>query len=71
MDVQVSTLDLFKRLLEDQKSFPREQPYKDLVRLVNFLLRQFFKAVEEDSFLIVAVRALNLSPVLYVSQACL
>ncbi|KAF8622394.1 hypothetical protein AX15_007047 [Amanita polypyramis BW_CC] len=47
----VSTLDLFQTILADQKSFPREQPYKDLVSLVNYILRQFFKALEKDSFL--------------------
>lgn len=32
---------------------PRSQPYKDLVALIHYLLRQFFKAVAEDSFLVV------------------
>ncbi|KAG6856013.1 hypothetical protein H0H87_008415 [Tephrocybe sp. NHM501043] len=50
---KVSTLHLFKMILADQKSFPREQPYKDLVNLITFLLRQFFKALAEDSFLAV------------------
>ncbi|KAF9556074.1 timeless-domain-containing protein [Agrocybe pediades] len=50
---KVSTLDLFKTILADQKSFPREQPYKDLINLINFILRQFFKALEKDSFLAV------------------
>ncbi|PFH47597.1 hypothetical protein AMATHDRAFT_151707 [Amanita thiersii Skay4041] len=49
----VSTLELFHTILADKNSFPREQPYKDLINLVNFLLRQFFKAVEKDSFLVV------------------
>ena len=53
--MQVSTLDLFKTILEDQKSLPRDQPYKDLVNLMNFLVRKFFKAVAEDPFLIVEV----------------
>ncbi|KAH9474545.1 Topoisomerase 1-associated factor 1 [Psilocybe cubensis] len=50
---KVSTLDLFKTILADQKSLPREQPYKDLINLVNFILRQFFKALEKDPFLAV------------------
>ncbi|CAL1710038.1 unnamed protein product [Somion occarium] len=50
---QVSTLDLFKTILSNEKSLPKEQPYKDLVSLINFILRQFFKAVEPDSFLLV------------------
>ena len=53
--MQVSTLDLFKTILEEQKSLPRDQPYKDLVNLMNFLVRKFFKAVAEDPFLIVEV----------------
>ena len=42
-------------MILEEKSFPREQPYKDLVNLINFLLRKLFKAVAEDSFLIVEV----------------
>ncbi|KZT26081.1 timeless-domain-containing protein [Neolentinus lepideus HHB14362 ss-1] len=50
---QVSTLDLFKVILADQKSLPKDQPYKDLVALINYILRQFFKAVDEEPLLIV------------------
>ena len=53
---QVSTMYLFKKIMAEEKTLPREQPYKDLLALINFLLRKFFKAVEEDSFLIVEVR---------------
>ena len=62
---QVSTMYLFKKIMAEEKTLPREQPYKDLVALINFLLHKFFKAVEEDSFLIVEVRPLALyrSPV--------
>ena len=52
---QVSTLNLFKMILDDQKSLPRDQAYKDLTNLVNFILRKFFKALAEDSFLAVEV----------------
>lgn len=52
----VSTLYLFKQIMAEERSLPREQPYKDLVALINYVLRQFFKAVEEDSFLVVEVR---------------
>lgn len=47
----VSTLDLFQTILANQKSLPHQQPYKDLIALLNFILRQFFKALEKDSFL--------------------
>lgn len=50
---RVTTLDLFKSILADSKILPREQPYKDLVALINFILRKFFKAVEQNPFLLV------------------
>lgn len=52
---QSSTLHLFKSILADQTSLPRDQPYKDLVALINFILRQFFKAIEKDAFLAIEV----------------
>ena len=52
---KVSTLALFKSILDHKQYLPREQPYKDLVNLIQFLLRQFFKAVEDDPFIIVHV----------------
>ncbi|KAG5637662.1 hypothetical protein H0H81_003683 [Sphagnurus paluster] len=58
---KVSTLNLFKTILADQKSFPREQSYKDLVNLITFILRQFFKALAEEPFLAVEVRLMNSS----------
>ncbi|KII91841.1 hypothetical protein PLICRDRAFT_38697 [Plicaturopsis crispa FD-325 SS-3] len=48
-----STLDLFRSILADQKSLPRDQPYRDLINLINFILRKFFKALEEEPFLAV------------------
>ncbi|KAI0787003.1 timeless protein-domain-containing protein [Abortiporus biennis] len=50
---KVSTLDLFKGILAEENSLPKEQPYKDLVALIKYLLRQFFKAVEQDSFVLI------------------
>ncbi|GBE89890.1 Topoisomerase 1-associated factor 1 [Sparassis crispa] len=46
----VSTLDLFKNILREEKSLPRDQAHKDLIVLINFILRKFFKAAAEDSF---------------------
>ncbi|THH29094.1 hypothetical protein EUX98_g5095 [Antrodiella citrinella] len=51
----VSTLHLFRAILSEEKSLPKDQAHKDLVALITFILRKFFKAVEEDSF--VAVQA--------------
>ncbi|KXN83811.1 Topoisomerase 1-associated factor 1 [Leucoagaricus sp. SymC.cos] len=49
----VSTLDLFKTILSEKETLPRDQPYKDLINLINFILRKFFKALAEDTFLAV------------------
>jgi replication fork protection complex subunit Tof1/Swi1 len=53
--LQVSTLNLFKTIMDDQKSLPRDQPHKDLINLINFILRKFFKALTEEPFLAVEV----------------
>ncbi|KAJ7856566.1 timeless protein-domain-containing protein [Mycena leptocephala] len=50
---KVSTLYLFQTILAAQKTFPRDQPHRDLVSLVNYILRKFFKALEEEPFLAV------------------
>ncbi|KAA1474618.1 timeless-domain-containing protein [Dentipellis sp. KUC8613] len=50
---QVSTLDLFKSILANQKTLPKDQTSKDLLALITYLLRQFFKAVEADSFVLI------------------
>ncbi|KAI0634374.1 timeless-domain-containing protein [Trametes polyzona] len=49
----VSTMYLFKQIMAEEKSLPKDQPYKDLTALISYILRKFFKAVAEDSFLIV------------------
>ncbi|KAJ6625085.1 timeless protein-domain-containing protein [Mycena sp. CBHHK59/15] len=49
----VSTLHLFQKILGAQKTFPRDQPHRDLVALVGFVLRRFFKALEAEPFLAV------------------
>ena len=56
---QVSTLALFKGIMDHKQHLPRDQPYKDLVKLIQFLLRQFFKAAEEDPFIVVHVRTFH------------
>ncbi|KAJ7075414.1 timeless protein-domain-containing protein [Mycena belliarum] len=50
---KVSTLYLFQTILAAQKTFPRDQPHRDLVSLVTYILRRFFKALEEEPFLAV------------------
>ncbi|KZV75695.1 timeless-domain-containing protein [Peniophora sp. CONT] len=50
---QVSTLDLFQEILSRRKQLPSTQPYKDLVALLTYISRQFFKTVQEDTFVLV------------------
>ncbi|KAL4067395.1 timeless protein-domain-containing protein [Scleroderma yunnanense] len=52
----ISTMALFKSILDDQRSLPKDQPYKDLVQVITFILRKFFKALDEEPFL--AIEAL-------------
>jgi replication fork protection complex subunit Tof1/Swi1 len=61
---QVSTLDRFNTLLSERSSFPKEQPYKDLVSLIRYILRQFFKRLEEDSFLATEVSFMPAVPII-------
>jgi replication fork protection complex subunit Tof1/Swi1 len=49
----VSALDLFRTILADARSLPKDQAYKDLLTLVQFVLRRFFKAAERAPFLLV------------------
>ena len=53
----VSTLYLFKQIMAEERILPCEQPYKNLIALINYILRKFFKVVEEDSFFIIEVRS--------------
>lgn len=50
---QVSGLNVFKQLLDDQRSLPAHQSSEDAVALVNYILRKFFKAMEQDPFIAV------------------
>ncbi|KAG9047150.1 Topoisomerase 1-associated factor 1 [Tulasnella sp. UAMH 9824] len=50
---KVSTLDLFHRILKAEKTLPKETPYLDLCKLMRYVVKKFFKAVQEDSFLMI------------------
>ncbi|ORX39175.1 timeless protein-domain-containing protein [Kockovaella imperatae] len=50
---KVTTLQLFRQLLDDAPSLPRADSSRDAVQLIKFILRKFFKRVAEDPFLIV------------------
>lgn len=49
----MSVLDLFRRILDNQLSLPKDPTSKDLLALINFVLRKFFKSAQESPFLIV------------------
>ena len=55
--IQVTTLNLFRSILDENKKklLPKDAPYQDLLKLINFILRKFFKAAQEDQFLLVEV----------------
>lgn len=48
-------MDLLKSILSERESFPKEQPYTDLVNLIRYILRQFLKLVEKDPFVAIEV----------------
>ena len=53
----MSCLNLFRRILDEQQSLPENESTKDLLQLVKFVLRKFFKKVAEDPFVIVQALA--------------
>ena len=53
---QVSTMNLFKSILSKQGSLPTDQSYKDLISLINYILKKFFKQLATDPLLAVEVR---------------
>ncbi|WRT69168.1 uncharacterized protein IL334_006152 [Kwoniella shivajii] len=50
---KVSTLNLFRKILDSAHTLPKADSSKDLSQLISFILRKFFKRVAEDPFLIV------------------
>ncbi|KAK4685899.1 replication fork protection complex subunit TIMELESS/Tof1/Swi1, partial [Tremellales sp. Uapishka_1] len=54
---RVTALHLFRQILDEQQSLPKGDAQKDLVQLINFILRKFFKKASEDPFLIVEALA--------------
>ncbi|KZO99089.1 timeless-domain-containing protein [Calocera viscosa TUFC12733] len=50
---KVSTLELFRHILADERTLPDDAPHKELVQLVRYTLRQFFKEVDKKPFLLV------------------
>ncbi|CAK9781717.1 hypothetical protein CC85DRAFT_324759 [Cutaneotrichosporon oleaginosum] len=51
----VSTLNLFRHILKDKPKLPLCDGTSDLYRLIQFVLRQFFKRLEADPFIMVEI----------------
>nr|XP_018259274.1 topoisomerase 1-associated factor 1 [Kwoniella dejecticola CBS 10117]OBR81432.1 topoisomerase 1-associated factor 1 [Kwoniella dejecticola CBS 10117] len=50
---KVSTLNLFRKIIDSAHTLPKHDSSKDLNQLIQFVLRKFFKRVAEDPFLII------------------
>ena len=50
---RVPCLMLFRRILDEQQSLPKADSSNDLLQVIKFVLRKFFKKVAEDPFVIV------------------
>ena len=53
--VQVTTLELFRRILDDQACLPKTAPYKDLFKFITYILKQFFKLAQTNQLLFIEV----------------
>ena len=52
---RVSTLELFRRILDDQACLPKTAPYKDLFKFIGYILKQFFKLAQTNQLLFIEV----------------
>jgi replication fork protection complex subunit Tof1/Swi1 len=50
---KVTALHLFQQILEKKAVLPKTDGARDLLQMITFVLRKFFKKVQEDPFLIV------------------
>ncbi|EGG12538.1 uncharacterized protein MELLADRAFT_114767 [Melampsora larici-populina 98AG31] len=50
---KVSTFDTLNTLLEDRANSPRNPVYDDLWKLIDYILKQFFKSIRQNPFLLV------------------
>lgn len=51
--MEVTTLHLFRRILDVKASLPSTDSTRDLSQIITFILRKFFKRVQEDPFIII------------------
>ena len=50
---RIGALHLFQKVLDERQSLPKADSSNDLVQIINYILRKFFKKVAEDPFVIV------------------
>lgn len=50
---QVSSLALFRNIMDSKLSLPAGDSSRDLIQLVTFIVRKFFKRLQEDPFLMI------------------
>lgn len=51
--IQIGPLDLFRQILDERESLPKAEASHDLIQIINYILRKFFKKVAEDPFVII------------------
>lgn len=52
---KASVLNLFRQILDDRKSLPKTRPWQDLLSLIQFVLKEFFKVAREQPIILIEV----------------
>lgn len=53
--MQGTTLELFRRIIDDRAYLPKTAPYKDLSKLITYILKKFFKAAQENPLIFLEI----------------
>lgn len=53
---KTSALSLFQSVLDNRKKLPRQQSYDDLIKLVEFIVKRFFKLARSNPMMLLEVR---------------
>lgn len=69
---KASVLNLFRQILDDRKVLPKSRPWADLVTLIQFILKEFFKAARYEPILLIEVREWRsrVQPLLTLDSRC-
>jgi hypothetical protein len=46
---------LFKAILAEERAFPKDQAFKDLKNVIEYIVKKFFKSARENPFVLVEV----------------